>query len=84
MHIDGKVFFSTGKTEAEKAWDWLQHSKGKLYNIAADYVEYRDPEYVKFWYGPFDEGITSNKLLTKEQFIKEFEHVELAEDWGIF
>lgn len=84
MHIDGKAFFMTGPKEMEKAWEWLQHTRSKLYNWAADYVVYRDSEHVMFWYGStVTEGIDSNKLLTKEEFIKEFNHIELAEDWGM-
>ena len=84
MHIDGKAFFMTGPKEMEKAWEWLQHTRGRLYNWAADYVVYRDPEHVMFWYSStVTEGIDSNKLLTKEEFIKEFNHIELAEDWGM-
>jgi hypothetical protein len=84
MNIDGKAFFMTGKKELEKAWAWLQHNRGKLYNFGAEYVVYRDPEHVMFWYGTNGEGIDTNKILTKEQFLKEFEHIELAEDWGMF
>ena len=84
MHIDGKAFFMTGSKELEKAWNWLQHSKGVLYNWAADYVKYKDPEHVEFWYAStVTEGIDTVKTLTKEQFIKEFNHIELAEDWGM-
>ena len=84
MHIDGKAFFMTGPKELEKAWDWLQHTRGVLYNWAADYVKYKDPEHVEFWYGStVTEGIDTVKTLTKEQFLKEFNHIELAEDWGI-
>ena len=81
MYRDGKVIFMTGQKELEKAWDWLQHSHGILYNFAADYVKYKDPEHVEFWYGDFDKRIDTVKTLTKEQFFKEFEHIELAEDW---
>lgn len=81
MYIDGKVIFMTGQKELEKAWDWLQHSHGILYNFAADYVKYKDSEHVEFWYGKFDEGINTVETLTKEQFFKEFNHIELAEDW---
>lgn len=83
MHIDGKAIFMTGQKELEKAWDWLQHSHGTLYNWAADYVKYKDSEHVEFWYGKFDEGINTVETLTKEQFFKEFNHIELAEDWGM-
>ena len=83
MHIDGKAIFMTGQKELKKAWDWLQHSHGTLYNLAADYVKYKDSEHVEFWYGKFDEGINKVETLTKEQFFKEFNHIELAEDWEI-